>query len=123
MAKMEIEGVEDLVKELEMLGAKGRKVENIALKSAGERVRETIVGEAPVRTGNLQRSISLSSVKNREGVKYVEVGPDKNGWYSKFVEFGTVKTQANPFVSRGYEQSKDEALSIIKDELKKGLGL
>ncbi len=43
----------------------------------------------------------------------MEVGPDKEGWYGKFVEFGTVKMKANPFMARGYENSKDRAVDEI----------
>ena len=30
---------------------------------------------------------------------------------------------ANPFISRGYENSKEEAEKVIVEEIKKGLGL
>ncbi len=56
-------------------------------------------------------------------MKQVAVGPDEKGWYGKFVEFGTVKRKANPFMARGYEISKEEAVEKIAEELKKGLGL
>ena len=121
--KVEIEGINNLLNELEKLGARKRKIENIALKNAGEKVKEAIKSEAPVRTGTLKRSIESSNVKTKQGVKRVEVGPTKEGWYSKFVNFGTVKMKANPFMDRGYEKSKGEAMEIIKNEIKKGLGL
>ncbi len=45
-------------------------------------------------------------------MKQVLVGPGGDaGWYGKFVEFGTVKMKANPFMARGgYETSKEEAV-------------
>lgn len=123
MANLELEGMEDLLAEVERLGQAGSRIENRALKEAGEVVRETIKQEAPVRTGTLKKSIEVSGVKTKDGSKHVEVGPDKDGWYGRFVEFGTVKMKANPFMSRGYETSKEKAMAVIKQELKKGLGL
>jgi HK97 gp10 family phage protein len=41
----------------------------------------------------------------------------------EFVEFGTVKMKANPFMARGYETSKNRAVEKVADELRKGLGL
>ena len=79
--------------------------------------------EAPKRTGTLTESIKASGVRTREGMKQVLVGPGDAGWYGKFVEFGTVKMKANPFMARGYETSKEEAVEKIAEELKKGLGL
>lgn len=123
MADMKLEGMENLLAEIEKLGQAGSKIENRALKEAGDVVKESIVKEVPVRTGRLKESITVSNVKTKDGVKRVEVGPDKDGYYGKFVEFGTVKMKANPFMSRGYETSKEEAISTIEKNLKEGLGL
>jgi HK97 gp10 family phage protein len=123
VADLKLEGIEDLIAEVEKLGAKGSRIENQALREAGEIVRQAIKQEAPQRTGTLKKSIETSGVKTKDGVKHVEVGPDKEGWYGKFVEFGTVKMKANPFMARGYENSKDRAVDKIAEELRKGLGL
>ena len=91
MADMKIDGMENLLAEIEKLGQKGSRIENKALKEAGDVVKESIEKEVPVRTGKLKQSITVSRVKTKDGVKRVEVGPDKDGYYGKFVEFGTVK--------------------------------
>jgi HK97 gp10 family phage protein len=123
VTELKLEGIENLITEVEKLGQAGSRIENTALKEAGEVVRQAIEQEAPQKTGTLKKSIKTSGVKGRDGGKHVEVGPGKEGFYGKFVEFGTVKMRANPFMSRGYETSKDEALATIERELKKGLGL
>ena len=123
MADMKVDGMENLLAEIEKLGQKGSRIENKALKEAGDVVKESIEKEVPVRTGKLKQSITVSRVKTKDGVKRVEVGPDKDGYYGKFVEFGTVKMKANPFMSRGYETSKEEAMEAIEKNLKEGLGL
>jgi len=123
VANLELEGMDNLLTAVEKMGRQGKRIENQALKEAGEVVKEAIQREAPVRTGTLKKSIAVSRVKTKEGNKYVEIGPDKDGWYGKFVEFGTVKIRANPFMARGYETSKGRALAAIEKELKKGLGL
>lgn len=121
--KMELEGIENLIDEVEKLGKQGSKIENKALKEAGEVIKDSIVREVPVRTGKLKKSISVSGIKRKSGEPYVQVGPGKDGWYGKFVEFGTVKMKAKPFMEPGYENSKDAALDTIQEELKRGLGL
>lgn len=123
MARLDLEGMENLINEVQRLGQQGSKIENKALKEAGAVVKAAIQNETPVRTGKLKESITVSGVKTKDGVKYVGVGPGKNGWYGKFVEFGTVKMSANPFMTRGYERSKENAMETIKEELRKGLGL
>ena len=123
MASLELEGMDNLLNELEKLGAAGEKIEKIALVKAGEKVKEAIIAEAPNRTGALKRGIKVSKLKRLDGVGFVEVYPSKNVFYSAFLEFGTTKMRADPFMSRGYESSKDDAERAIEEEIKKGLGL
>ena len=123
VADMKLEGIENLLAEIEKLGKTGSRIENKALREAGDVVKEAIQKEAPIRTGKLKESITVSRVKNKDGAKRVEVGPDKDVFYSRFVEFGTVKMKANPFMARGYETSKENAMETIEKKLKEGLGL
>ena len=123
VADMKLEGMENLLNEIEKLGKTGSRMENKALREAGDVVKEAIQKEAPIRSGKLKESITVSRVKNKDGAKRVEVGPDKDVFYSRFVEFGTVKMKANPFMARGYETSKDSAMETIEKNLKEGLGL
>ncbi|QNO13332.1 HK97 gp10 family phage protein [Alkalicella caledoniensis] len=123
MAKMELEGVEELLSELQKLGDQSKRVENKALREAGSVVEDAIKNEAPVRSGTLKKSIKTSGVKTKDGMKHVEVGPGNDGFYGKFIEFGTVHIKANPFMGRGYEKSKNEAMNKISEEIRKGLGL
>lgn len=123
MADMKVEGMDNLLAEIEKLGSKGNRIENKALREAGNVVKTSIQNETPTRTGKLKESIEVSRVKTKGGIKQVEVGPGPDGYYGKFVEFGTVKMKADPFMSRGYEISKEKAESKIDEEIKKGLGL
>lgn len=123
MTRLETEGLEELINAVQRMGSEGRKIENKALKEAGAVMKEAIQNEAPVRTGKLKESITVSGVKTKDGVKYVEVGPSKEVFYSIFIEFGTVKLRAKPFMAPGYENAKERATETIKEELRRGLGL
>lgn len=123
MANIEIEGMQELLDKLQRLGEQSKSIENKALKKAGSVVEDAIKNEAPVRSGTLQKSIKTSGVKTKDGMKHVEVGPGNDGFYGKFIEFGTVHIKANPFMGRGYEKSKNEAMDKISEEIRKGLGL
>lgn len=120
---MKLEGMDELLAEVERLGKAGNRIENAALREAGDAVKTSIQNETPTRSGKLKASISVSRVKTKGGIKQVEVGPGPDGYYGKFLEFGTVKMRANPFMSRGYETSKAKAERIIEEEIRKGLGL
>lgn len=123
MAKLEVEGMENLLNEIDKLGSVGDKIKKLALVKAGEKVKDAIISEAPHRTGNLKKNIKVSKLKTKDGMDFVEVYPSKDAFYAPFVEFGTTKVKANPFMSRGYESSSSEAEELIIQEIKKELGL
>jgi HK97 gp10 family phage protein len=123
MARIELDGLEALINAVQRMGSEGRKIENKALKEAGAVMKEAIQNETPVRTGKLKESITVSGVRTQDGVKYVAVGPSKEAYYGKFLELGTVKMRAKPFMAPGYENGKDRATATIKEELRRGLGL
>ena len=123
MAEMKVEGLDNLLTEVAKLGQEAAKTENTALREAGEIVKDAIKNITPERTGRLKRSIALSRVKTKDGVKFIEVAPGKDAYWSRFVEFGTVKMKAKPFMAPGFESSKAQAMEAIEQELKKGLGL
>ena len=123
MANIELQGVDELMNKVNRLGKKGTRIENRALKNAGSVVKKAIKEEAPVKTGRLRENINTSGIRTKEGIKHVAIGPGSDAFYAVFIEFGTVHIRANPFMSRGYERSKGEAMNKISEELRRGLGL
>ncbi len=123
MAELRVDGIDQLLTELTRRGQQGLQIGNSALKSAGEIVKQSIEQHAPRQSGKLKNSIKVSGVKTKDGVKYVEIGPDKDAYYAKFLEFGTVKMRAKPFMAPALENARDQALAVLKEELRRGLGL
>ena len=123
MSGIELEGMQELLNRLEEMGKEGKKIENAALKKAGEVLQEEIQKEAPTDSGNLKDNIEVGKIKKNKEGSYVQVGTNDKSWYGKFVEFGTTKMSANPFMSRAYQSKKEEIQETIADEVRKGLGL
>ena len=71
---MELEGIENLIDEVEKLGKQGSKIENKALKEAGEVVKDAIVKEVPVKTGKQRKAYQYQELKRKSGEPYVQVG-------------------------------------------------
>jgi HK97 gp10 family phage protein len=57
----------------------------------------------------------------RQGKKYRKQGKKGNlsqdAWYWRFVEFGTVKMSAQPFLRPAFDMRKNDALQAIKTRL------
>jgi HK97 gp10 family phage protein len=90
--------------------AEDGKLQNALLE--GGKLIETACKEfCPVDTGRLRSSILAEAVSERE----VDVAPHTD--YAAYVEFGTYKMDAQPYMSPGFEQSRDAALDRIRDKL------
>lgn len=124
MAEIELEGMEELLSKLEQIGTKtANSITKEALQKAGEFEASEMEKEAPKRTGDMAESIKVSNIKSKNGGKYVEISPDKEHFYYFFVEKGTKNMSANPFMARTFAKTKKEIQEIIKQALKRGLGL
>lgn len=127
MADIELTGVDEILNKLQQIGTNISRLENKALKNAAEPVLEDAKATNAFndRSGRLRKGLKISNIKNKEGVKYILVGVDKSDnskiFYGKFLEFGTSKISARPFLQPAYEKNKDYIEKTIAETLKEGL--
>ncbi|NFL36786.1 HK97-gp10 family putative phage morphogenesis protein [Clostridium botulinum] len=125
MASIEVQGVDELLNKLQSIGANVGKLENKALKNAAEPVLQDAKANVPIKTGKLKKGLKITNVKRKEGSKYILVGVDRGDnseiFYGKFIEFGTSKMSAKPFLQPAYEKNKDNIKRTIAETLKEGL--
>lgn len=120
MTTVMMEGFEELRARLaEMANAEAIKKE--ALEKAGEHLSQSIANAVPVRTGALKASIIKSEVKNDT----ILIGPSQQGpaYRAHFLEYGTSKMTAKPFMRPTFESEKSRIEQILKEEVRRGLGL
>jgi HK97 gp10 family phage protein len=127
VADLELTGVDEILNKLNQMGTNISRLESKALKNAAEPVLEDAKATNAFndRSGNLRKGLKISNVKNKEGVKYILVGIDKGDnskiFYGKFLEFGTSKMPARPFLQPAYEKNKSTIQKNIAETLKEGL--
>lgn len=125
MAEIELTGVDEILNRLQQMGENVGRLENKALKNAAEPVLEDAKANVPIRTGKLKEGLKIGKIKNKDGVKYILVGVDRGDnseiFYGKFIEFGTSKRAAHPFLQPAYEKNKNNIKEIIAETLKEGL--
>lgn len=85
---------------------------SVALEASALLVEGTAKNLAPVDTGNLRNSIT-HEVEGQEA----RVGSALE--YAKFVELGTSKMAAQPYLYPALEQNKGNIKKIFKDAVKK----
>ena len=118
---VKIEGLDELRHRLKSF-ANPEPIIKVALEQSGEHLRSAIQAITPVgATGNLQEAIVKGEVIDGK----ILIGPSQKGpaFRAHFVEFGTSKMSAKPFMRPAFEQQKSKVEQIMAEEIRKGLGL
>ena len=142
---MQVDGLDKLSAALRELPARiGRNVLRGSVAAAAAMVRVEVWNKAPVHEGEVSRGhpppgtlrraiyqkqiAELSSLQRqvfyvgvRHGKKYQNQGKHGNlsqdAYYWRFVEFGTSKMVARPFLRPAFEAKKSQAVDALRDYL------
>ena len=139
-----VQGLDQLARALKALPARvARNSLRGAVYAGAKLIRDEARLKAPVANdaqtkqeppGTLRRSVIMKQIPQlsnnerqtffvtvRHGKKYRNQGKRGNlsqdAWYWRFVEFGTVKMAARPFLRPAFESKKHLALAAIKNRL------
>jgi HK97 gp10 family phage protein len=126
---IKIEGELDIQKAFE---SKEEAVKNMIIRDLDEGA-DMVIASAKDRvhrvTGHLQDSIDKNEVVDKNGIIDVYVGIAKNEWFSKedkyyprFVEKGTSKMRARPYLRPALNENKKQIQSKIESDLKGIIG-
>lgn len=120
--EFEIQGVKEFIKQLEELGVKVEENQRIALLEGAGILVDVMQGNAPEgATGDLKQAIEIvGGIKGKGKSLRARVGPHKlpRRYYAGYVEFGTYKMPAKPFIFKSYKQ----ALPAVQAKFKEVLG-
>lgn len=134
-----LSGFKELAAALRELGPRvARNTLRRAVSSGARLIRDEARIKAPVDTGEMRKDIMikreraakdvmsarysvfvLSGKKSRLAGKRRNV--DKDSFYWKFVELGTSKMSARPFLRPAYEVKKEDAVKTIGDVIDAGI--
>ena len=135
MADVEIKGLSELISAMrELPKALEAKVLRQAVGSGAILIRKTAQELVTRRTGLISKAIRIGFNKNESGpgkvvyhvfvsqkVKDKLKGKTVSAYYWRFLEFGTVKMAAKPFMRPAFDVSSRQALSVITNKLDSGI--
>lgn len=112
-----IEGEQELARALKALAksVQGQILENAVLAGCLP-IQNDAVANAPYLTGTLRRSIHSEVIERGKTSVVGMVGTDVE--YAPFVEFGTSRMGARPFLRNAYDGNKNAAIKEIADALR-----
>jgi len=124
---LNIEGAKELERKLLSFEPKlGRKIIRQALRNAAKPILNAAKANVPVDTGDLKKSLKVKAMRKRRHSYGVMIATSVgwfagNEFYGAFLEFGTSKMAARPFVRPAFDTEKENAEKIIKNDLQHGI--
>lgn len=136
---MKLSGFKEMADAMRELGLRvAKNALRRAVSSGAAEIRNEAKSRAPVATGEMRRDIQIKRERDTKGemsAKYsvfVRSGRksrmsgkardvQKDSFYWRFVEFGTSKMPARPFIRPAFEAKKDAAVGVIGETLAAGI--
>lgn len=106
-----IDGLEETFRNLRKIGVEAVDLKQINFEGGLIVARKA---NPPVDDGDMATTLRVAKATNRAKVT---VGTKTKGFYSTFIEYGTIKLDANPFLL----EAKNESLPEIYDHYEKGI--
>lgn len=120
---VELEYDRDIAQAVETMGEGLLGVMGRAVLAGAEVIREAASQNARRKTGKLSENMVVKVRRNSGGQVIVVVGPDKDAFYGRFLEIGTSKMPAYPFLLPAFEQNRKRVKKQIMADIFKELGL
>jgi len=95
-----------------------------ATRAAASYIRDEVKENAPYRTGNLKKSIGTNKRRSpSQSMVWYSVSPRQggknDGFYGKFLEFGTSKMSPKPFMRPTFEAKGEKGIDAFFDYAQK----
>jgi HK97 gp10 family phage protein len=119
-SELTFSGMDELLQRLEQLGEQAEAVKKTALAEGAEVIRAEI--ESNTKRGKDNDHMADHIVTIIEEEKAV-IGPESKYFYSHFLEFGTSKMPAQPFMGNSFERKKEAAKEKMAEVIGRELGL
>jgi len=121
---VEILGLKELDQALQQMAwPAARRALRKGMRQGANVVRDEVRAKAPVKTGNLRRKIRTRERReDADGLRFAIEIP-RSAFYGRFIEFGTSKIAARPFMRPAAEAKTEAAVSAMRNALAEAIAI
>lgn len=95
-----------------------------AAREGAQVIADEASRQAPKDEGDLSEGIrARAAVRQQIGRARIDVGPTRDVFYGMFSELGTSHEPAKPWLRPAFDAKREEATRVVREALKKALGL
>lgn len=121
---VQIKGLAELDRALQELAwPAARRALRKGMRKGANVVRDEARAKAPVRTGNLKRRIRTRERREENGDLRFAIEVPRSAFYGRFLEYGTSKMAAKPFLRPAAEAKTEEAVTAMRDALQEAIAV
>lgn len=120
----QLEGAEEVIELLNQIGDAASDVLATAARAGGDIALTDARRRCPVDTGKLKASLHLEKGKSKKPRVHqiVEIKPGKKEYYGTFVELGTKRQPAQPFMRPAVNENKSRIGEAVNQAVLRALG-
>lgn len=120
----QIEGAEEVIQLLNEIGDAASDVLAAAARAGGDIALEGAKRRCPVDEGDLKASLKMEKGKSKKPNihQLVEIKPGKKEYYGTFVELGTKRQPAQPFMRPAVNENKARIGEAVSQAVLRALG-
>lgn len=121
---VEILGLKELDQALQQMAwPAARRALRKGMRQGANVVRDEVRAKAPVKTGNLRRKIRTRERReDADGLRFAIEIP-RSAFYGRFIEFGTSRIAAKPFMRPAAEAKTEAAVSAMRNALSEAIAI
>lgn len=121
-SELDFSCLDDIYKKLDEMGETGKEAEGGALKKGANIMFSEILARCPhsdVNHIHAKEKLKIGKLQTSKGRKFIKIGIQRDDsseiYYLKFVEYGTCKQPARPFMRPAMESKQKEVFEIMKN--------
>lgn len=119
---IQITGLKELDRALQELAwPAARRALRKGMRQGANVVRDEARAKAPIDSGNLKRRIRTRERSEEAGNMRFDIEVPRSAFYGRFLEYGTSKMAAKPFLRPAAEAKTEEAVTVMRDALSEAI--